>query len=258
MNRLQRYVSRELTHFVGRKSKDDEARYNLLKRILSSGKLEPRHRGSILFPDTYSVDMSNTAKLSTNKVYETETVCFCDIPVEDFEVHMRKYSRFGLSFQKSFLIKKEANPVFYIASDAADHFPAIPGRPLQLGRRKITRADTFDAFFDKFRNIYDRLFPWVALNGPGRKEVPEKLMPILEELMIQRHFINDLFSYLKFFDARKSEISATNFYMEREWRIRGTLKFDLNNVWRIIVPTKYARRLRRDFGEFYGQITFSD
>lgn len=39
--RLQRYVSPELHHFVGRRCSSDDERYDLLLRILRSGELRP-------------------------------------------------------------------------------------------------------------------------------------------------------------------------------------------------------------------------
>jgi hypothetical protein len=243
MKRLQRYVSTELTHFVGRTCKDDDSRYEVLKAILCSGKLEPRRRAPLSSPGGYSFGMRGNTKLSSNKVYDAEVVCFCDIPVEDFEVHMRKYSRFGLAFGKSFLVRKEANP-------------GIHGK--RFGSRRVTRAGSFDAFFEAFRKAYDELFQWVAINGSNRKHVPKKLVRVLEEMMKQKHFLNDLFSYFKFFDSKRAEASELNFYMEREWRIRGTLEFHLDDVRRVILPENYARRFRNEFQEFWGQITFSN
>ena len=53
----------------------------------------------------------------TEAVY-SRVVCFCDIPVTDLAIHMTKYSRFGLSFLKPFLISKGANPVLYVANNS--------------------------------------------------------------------------------------------------------------------------------------------
>src|SRR5262245_20037779 len=38
---MQRYISRELTHFLGRALQDDEERYTLLRKILRTGQLLP-------------------------------------------------------------------------------------------------------------------------------------------------------------------------------------------------------------------------
>ena len=155
--------------------------------------LHPRR--APLFPGTYSTLIRGTTALSTNDVYSGEVICFCDIPVEDFEVHMQKYSRFGVSFPKSFLASRDANPVFYIAKDALDRYPNFYGR--RLGKSEITRAESFDAFFDAYRALFNNLFKWVSRTDSYRKDVPEQLIGVLEEVMTARPFLDDVFSHFQ-------------------------------------------------------------
>src|ERR1700730_914345 len=110
---VQRYVSAELTHFVGRGKTPDE-QYELLAHILSEGLLShpPHKRGQ---KATLEV---RPAKVSANQMYNPGVVCFCDIPRSDFAIHMAKYSPFGLAFPKGFLIPKGVTPAFYVAGDA--------------------------------------------------------------------------------------------------------------------------------------------
>jgi hypothetical protein len=111
----QRYVSPELTHFVGRRLSEDQ-QYSLLGNdILKAGWLmhppidgpQPNEvlRGSPLVGGSRTPDVDNT------EAAYSQVICFCDIPVTDLEIHMTKYSRFGLSFLKPFLVDKGANPV---------------------------------------------------------------------------------------------------------------------------------------------------
>jgi hypothetical protein len=67
-----------------------------------------------------------------------------------------------------------------------------------------------------------------------------------------------LFGFMKFFDAETTDTDPTNYYMEREWRLPGTLAFDLADLSRIILPSGYASRLRADLPHYYGQLIFSD
>jgi hypothetical protein len=58
------------------------------------------------------------ARLSDESMYATRVVCFCDIPLDVLEIHVSKFSRFGLSFKKEFLLQRGANPVSYIAEES--------------------------------------------------------------------------------------------------------------------------------------------
>src|SRR5919107_123559 len=116
----QRYVSPELTHFVG-KGLSEEEQYSLLVNDILRG-------GCLKFPpidDSRCIEglsgnlplVGGTSDDDTEAGY-SQRVCFCDIPVTDLEIHMNKYSRFGLSFLKNFLVGKGANPVLYVAENS--------------------------------------------------------------------------------------------------------------------------------------------
>ena len=136
----QQYVSHELTHCVGRALPSAEERFRLLIHILETRWLQASYRvefgaGSYLRADS-------TRRLSSNEAVRAATVCFCDIPVEDtgMRIHMAKYSQFGIAFDKSFLMRHGASPVFYVAANAAP--PPSPGRgPRSLGEK-------FDALYE--------------------------------------------------------------------------------------------------------------
>jgi hypothetical protein len=46
--------------------------------------------------------------------------------------------------------------------------------------------------------------------------------------------------------------------MEREWRTSKDVEFDLSDIQRIIIPTRFSRRLRQAFPEYDGEIFFAD
>lgn len=106
---VQRYVSSELTHFVGRSLQTTAEQYRLLTtNILASGKLGTLADGS------FQVRADGGTHPASNEMVHYPMVCFCDIPVADLALHMKKYSRFGLAFKKTFLVPKGARPVFYV------------------------------------------------------------------------------------------------------------------------------------------------
>ena len=106
----QRYISNELAHFVGRgKAPDDQ--YSLLVNILRSGSLtHPPH----IPGESGNLKVNLSEKLSTNSMYNPGVVCFCDIPVDDLQIHTSKYSRFGFSLSKEFVARQGGAPVFYL------------------------------------------------------------------------------------------------------------------------------------------------
>src|SRR3989338_3548237 len=103
----QRYISKEIIHFVGRKKQKNE-QYKIFKTILSERKLGTGNPGFI------STTMRNLGGLSSNEVYTSDMVCFCDIPIGDLGIHIKKYSSFGISFLKKYLIAKGTSPIWYI------------------------------------------------------------------------------------------------------------------------------------------------
>jgi len=226
---LQRYVSNELTHFVGRNERTDDERYKLLVGILKSGLLlSPKY--SPTRPTGYSrLDTDVTNPLSSNEVYYGNYICFCDIPVADLEIHIRKYSGFGISFSKGFLTQQGASPIFYIAQNSR----STPLNPQ-------TRAEEFDEAFGFFRKLF----------------VVQAIPIVIWEGFF--HFIEwEVFSRFKFFDHTKGDNHPENYYMEREWRVVGHVRFGLSDIRRIIMPEEYARRFREAVPDYFGQITFA-
>ena len=114
MVNVQRYVSAELSHFVGR-GKAEEEQYQLLLHVLKTGWLTHAPHDPTK-PRTASLDFSRP--ISTDEVIKYQVVCFGDIPDTDLAIHVRKYSKFGLAFKRNFLIERGACPVFYVANES--------------------------------------------------------------------------------------------------------------------------------------------
>ncbi len=232
----QRYVSSEMTHFVGRDLPEAD-QYKLLIKIITSGWLtHAPHDPAISGRLTLNTD----AQISENEMYYPQIISFSDIPIGELDIHIQKFSRFGLSFLKSFLVEQGANPVFYIAKNA---FSRDKGRT-----DRVTLAERFDQTIQEYHSLFGKL-----RDSPERPEAPEQM----ERLFLIKEFLDyHIFSFLKFFDASKPEDHPEHFYMEREWRILGNLHFTLHDIRRIILPESYAPRLREDLPKYVGQITF--
>jgi hypothetical protein len=269
----QQYVSKELSHFVGR-GHPEQTQYQLLLRILRSGWL------------TYSPDKPNEAlgeilihphaKISANELYNPGTVCFCDIPVQDLTIHMRKYSSFGLAFSKEFVIKKGGAPVYYLPREARVRTPKrlspermsqLAEKNLSLGRASIeleeedwevtAKAEYFDKMLQTYQKVLSLLTELISRTSAGRD--PQESLTHYYDLTDLRLFLDfHVFSYLKFFDHDLLDHHPENYYFEREWRIVGSLRFDIDDIIRVFIPKAYAKQFREDCPAYFGQITFVD
>jgi hypothetical protein len=240
---LQRYISKELIHFLGRELTEDEKRYQLLIKILKEGWITHHPHIPTIFGN---LNINPSAKISNNEMYNPECVCFCDIPITDIDIHTRKYSRFGISFLKEFLTSQGANPVFYITNNSNIFQYMASGTNL---------GDHLDTSMKEYHDFVVFLHESVTSHeskDPWREEVKNKFKNVANFL----DFI--IFSYLKCFDNTLSEDNEKNYYMEREWRIICNLKFALKDVHRVILPKEYSQRFRAEMPIYSGQVTFTE
>jgi hypothetical protein len=261
--RTQRYISNELTHFVGRSLPSDDARYELLVRILREGWLTfPPHR------QTYErqINMQFDLPLSSNEMVAPGAVCFCDIPTEDLGIHIRKYGAFGLAFLKPFLVARGANPVFYVERNSGAREGDEPGlegqrfeiQPFPDDRHPmVSRAAVFDELNRRWNSLFNYLEPFMKQRMFNESD-PESIQRYSDLRLIERLLDAYVLSYIKFFDSHLSEDDERNYYFEREWRVINNIRFTLDDVSRIILPHVYSKRLREDLPEYYGQLTFTD
>lgn len=293
MATVQRYVSSELTHFVGRYLRDEEGtleeiearQFELLVAILKSGRLRnnrPRGYG-VSFDEASSGNMIIDRSAPISTMFIPQMVCFCDIPVADFTIHMGKYSRFGLAFPRDFLVQRgAANPVFYIAAnqrlkirrrltplpppvnlsaEALQHFEEqladyakAQEELAQNPDRDVTLEARFTEMLQLYHSLLDLMRDVIAQqsSGPGLSEEQLQLMD-LEFFLDSR-----VFGYIKPFDASLPEDHPENYYMEREWRVVNHVDFALTDVARVIFPQAFAAQFRSQLPAFVGQIHFAD
>ena len=238
----QRYVSDELTHFVGRGLRSQEEQYRLFRKILKERQL----RATSPVPPgraRYALKIHPRSRLSENDAFQGSYVCFCDIPLADLDLHMDKYSRFGIAFPKAFLLKNGATPVMYVPDRGR---PAL--LPFHPYGRGIVRSNS--VAFDEFWRRYHRLRSKMEKTRDKAGELARLLADVCSFLDI------NLLSYLKFFDPRLYDDDKRNFYMEREWRVMRPVRFGLIDVARVIVPVRFARRFRDNFPRYDGEVVF--
>ena len=191
----------------------------------------------------------------SNELFNTAIVCFCDIPFPDLGLHISKYSPFGISFRRAFLLKAGANPVFYVAKDGCVRSVArgilwTGGNDVQVEADgptgdSIARGEYFDRIISEYVRLQDMVMR-------SSREHFDKIRHT------QRFFNYYILSFIKGFDAALSDEHKDNFYMEREWRLLGRLDFQVSDVYRIILPAAYSKRFREDLGTYAGQVSYAE
>lgn len=260
MPHIQQYVSTELTHFVGGSLSNEEEQYKLLVNILNTGWLtHPPHNNSE--KDSGGLTLSSHSQASANEMYSPEVICFCDIPIDDLGIHMNKYSCVGLSFSKSFLTQKGANPVFYIAKDSIVKIWPNMDKPEEL--HNISRSKLFDYMINNYQEIVRDLgiyFYNLHYKSPeviGSQQMQDKIKVFQNQLFELERFLDfHVFSFTKFFDSSKADEDPDNFYMEREWRMIGNLHFELKDVCRVFLPKAFSKRFHEDVPKYIGELKF--
>lgn len=161
----QRYISKELTHFVG-KGLRPNSQYKLLIKILISGWLtHPPHDPHV----SGNLVVNTSAKISQNDMYSPQVVCFCDIPIEDLTLHTVKYSPFGLAFDKDFIVKNGGTPVHYIPITSSvrvlrDLSPEQLAEFTQQGSAEhMCQHIDKGEYFDKVVRHYHKLFQLIHM-----------------------------------------------------------------------------------------------
>jgi hypothetical protein len=253
------YISPWLTHFIGRQLGDDDARCDLLIKILSEGRLGQWERQGSVFISPGAM-LIGSGSLCKDELIRFRPVCFCDIPESDLKRHTDHYSRFGLAFKKAFLVEKGANPVFYVAkgSLAGRERPADP--PLTMDEvtadPRAALAKHFAAtqaeeipvkrceFFDRLVADLGKVLPppWPA-GTPADAQDPVRDVQTRAFFDLVRH----VFAFTKMFDESLPKEDKDNFYMEREWRVAGFVDFELGNVEKVYVTPGYQDRIVNRF-----------
>jgi hypothetical protein len=246
-----RYTSYELTHFVGSRFPSDDERYQLLLEILRAGKLRASGAPGTTDDTAALLSIIGNKKVSDETAIQGVIVCFCDIPLPSIGLHMSKYKRFGIAFLKPFLVARGANPVFYVVNEAT--LPGLSVVPTGSGSfepiHNVSRAELMDRIHSEAMalstKIHDMLF---KSNDPDLQNL------LFRFDYLRRLLYQTTLAFIKPFDSAQLEDSAENYYMEREWRVYGDVRFEMSDVNRIILPRSYQDHFRRDCPCYRGEI----
>jgi hypothetical protein len=250
MRTLQTYISKELTHFVGQNDKDEDEQYRRLLKILHEYKLCHSLSDKITAFDSKSgyksglvMQIDPNAEISENVMHNPEMVCFCDIPKENLRIHIDKYSHFGLSFDKNFIIQHGGRPVYYVPIEC-------PNQTRFLGNIGLNISDIFHHFAKSLVSSSSAMII---------DKVDNPLTTIKESDLVNNIVSNSflylcILSYVKFFDHKLTDNDESNYYFEREWRVLGSLEFSISDVRSVYIPKCYKERFREEFPQYNGEI----
>lgn len=279
MANYQRYSSQELIHFIGglvNNGKSDEARFEILvDHILpqnksSTGLLQAdlNNRDTV-----FSVRLHKLGEDRLGELAEVKCICFCDITEENLQVHKAKYGKVGLSFTKEFLVGRGANPMFYVEKNSFSHHSPDVKHQVSFGKNRDMLSPLFvelnDLSADSILLSHYAPVPSESDTKEERelkKEHVQKVEAFAERLQRlyspMRDFsvflLTHFYPFVKMFDSGQDEAAIDNYYMEREWRVTGSVEFTLEDIHRVFLPKRFIAPFRKKYPNYMGQITFSD
>lgn len=71
---------------------------------------------------------------------------------------------------------------------------------------------------------------------------------------MQSIFIKDFLAFIKPFNAELAPSDLHNYYMEREWRKLGNIRFNLDDVTCIFLEDSFQEQFKKDFPSYKADI----
>jgi Putative abortive phage resistance protein AbiGi, antitoxin len=238
------YTSNLLFHFVGHSNPDDHsANYDVLLKVLHDECISHSPHENNWGKVSYTINWERSLLDEDEKLIVPTVTCFTDIPFESLGIHVKKYGKFGLSFQRELLMKYGARPVMYVPLHKED-WGSINGE---------TMLKDIEAIYKSFHGI-------VVSKNPFFGEMSVRHLGTMPQneaeavMGINNVFAKDFLAFIKPFNTHLEENHPDNFYMEREWRKHGNLKFTTRDVENIIVAKGYSSRLEMAFPQYKGKV----
>lgn len=267
------YISDHLCHFVGRSCANDDARFDLLVKIIREQQL----KANLKNPDNPELRTSSryTGERLGEIFEQCDCVCFCDIPDDMLGIHTSKYSRFGMGFNKTFLAQNGARPVMYVPLGAKMKEPSNTDTP------KDNPIDYY-LYLNKLANNLNTLL--MVVNGcmPFNQQIAlcaskdnniQELLKLLDKgialdflqgkahqlIFSETAALSTQCAYVKVFDETLAEDDPDNYYMEREWRSLKSVDFSVNDIQKVYLPSQqYKERFMAEFPDYSGEFWLFD
>ncbi len=264
------YTSNLLCHFVGRSRKTDDERFELLVKIIKGKQLV----ANLSDPDRVESWFQSGYKCEhVGEVFgKCDCVCFCDIPNDSLAIHVNKYSKFGMGFEKTFIAEQGAHPVMYIPNN----YPIIErGDGPNTGKSCTPRKP--EEYFTYLLQLSVNLLPLMEIGycGINLREQEKRLkvggfgdfLELFNDEVRETFFeskyhpmlysilqgISNQMAYVKLYDATLPDSHPENYYMEREWRSLNNITFSLGDIKTIYLPSdEYQERFIQEFPGYNG------
>jgi Putative abortive phage resistance protein AbiGi, antitoxin len=242
-----RYISNELFHFVGRSDPTNhEANYQVLLKVLDARCVShpPHTHGH----SAHRLVINWDKNVFSEKLVMADITCFCDIPLETLGIHMKKYGMFGVSFDRSLLIKNGARPVTYM--------PLQPSNPY-AGWGTIYCELMLHDVEQIWRGFREHVVDPIAGNSRTRSLGAKPTSSNEAATAMDDVFTHHFMAFIKPFNSELPDDHPDNFYFEREWRKLGNLPFQPSEVLRVLVARDYAERLKDERPSYADKITIA-
>lgn len=237
------YTSKELFHFVGHNDPNDHERnFEVLKKILSAGCVSYDPPNNDWGDVSCKVDWDKSL-INEDLIVPTVT-CYADIPHNSLGVHVKKYGRFALSLPKDMLIKYGARPVMYIPM-RDDDWAGIGGGTLL--------SDLEAVFKGYHEHVSSKLTDTNTVFSRSLGKAPDTENGAIKAM--ENVFVKNFLAYIKPFNSHLDESHPDNFYMEREWRKYGNMKFSPDDVRGVIVAEGFRSRMIDAYPNYSDRIT---
>lgn len=220
------YISDYLTHWTGQGKTSDQA-FETLSIILASGELL-FSSNKISFPD----------ELQSVK---NQMICFTDTPIRHAKEHCKKYGHFGISFNKTKLIRYGANPVLYLMDNRKSYYSYF--------------LDLADALRVHLNNEQKLKFKWFGSTMQPFNTKPEDSEHFPEYFEREWRIAGRVlpFQWLKRNEENDGQHNEYNFEgkIRRQQNVDNIndekffLQFDKGIIENVVVPKNYAQQAKQ-------------
>lgn len=226
---VNEYASDELFHFVGHSSpSDNNANYGKLREVIESNCISHYPHDGSLGKVGHTTTWDN--RLETEQLIVPSVTCYADIPFEALSIHTDKYGKFGVALPRWLLTKHGARPVTYIPM-RSDDLDSIHGLSLLRDIEAVIKSFNEHVVVKQEGEEENRT--------PGKKvSTPEEAISAINSMLLK-----DFLAFIKPFNSELSHCHPNNYYMEREWRKYGNMKFETSQVSKILVAKGYKEQI---------------